>query len=100
MSDQDFFFALEMSDEPEFGRMLGELVSAVLGHAGFAAPAIEELTTALRGVLSDGAAGGQRRCDVRFQARGPRPGQAGELQIVVARAGSAEWRTTRPLPGP
>ncbi|PYR00638.1 MAG: hypothetical protein DMF95_10350 [Acidobacteria bacterium] len=94
MSDHDFFFALEMSDESELGRMLGELVTAVLGHVGYAAPAIEELTTTVRGVLADGAAGGRRRCDVRFQARD------GELQIVVARAGSAEWRTTRPCPGP
>jgi hypothetical protein len=99
VSDQDFFFALEMSDEPEFGRMLGELVTAVLGHVGYTAPAIEELTTTLRGVLADGAANGWRRCDVRFQARAPRPGQAGELQIVVARAGADEWRTTRPVPG-
>jgi len=100
VSDHDFFFALEMSDESELGRMLGELVTAVLGHVGYAAPAIEELTTVLRGVVADGAASGRRRCDVRFQARAPRPGQAGELQIVVARAGSAEWRTTRPCPGP
>ena len=56
--------------------------------------AIEELTTTVRGVLADGADSGRRRCDVRFQARD------GELQIVVARAGSAEWRTTRPCPGP
>ncbi len=74
--------------------MLGELVTAVLGHVGYAAPAIEELTTTVRGVLADGADSGRRRCDVRFQARD------GELQIVVARAGSAEWRTTRPCPGP
>lgn len=94
MSDHDFFFALEMSDESELGRMLGELVTAVLGHVGYAAPAIEELTTTVRGVLADGADSGRRRCDVRFQARD------GELQIVVARAGSAEWRTTRPCPGP
>ncbi len=94
MSDHDFFFALEMSDESELGRMLGELVTAVLGHVGYAAPAIEELTTTVRGVLADGAAGRRQRCDVRFQARD------GELQIVVARAGSAEWRTTRPCPGP
>jgi hypothetical protein len=100
VSDQDFFFALEMSDEPEFVRMVGELVSAVLGHVGYAAATVEELTTVLRSVLAGGAAGGGRRCDVRFQARAARPGQAGELQIVVARAGSAEWRTTRPLPGP
>jgi hypothetical protein len=90
--DQEFFFALDVADEPEFGRMIGELMTVVLGHAGYAAPAIEELAAVLRGVLSDGAANGQRRCDVRFQAT------AGELHIVVARAGAADWRTTRPLP--
>src|SRR5882672_4985939 len=82
--DQEFFFALDVADEPEFGHMIGELVAVVLNHAGYTAPMIDQLTDVLRGVLADGAAGGQRRCDVRFQAK------AGELQIVVARAGAAE----------
>ena len=92
MPDQEFFFALDVADEPEFGHMIGELMAVVLYHTGYTAPTIEELTEVLRGVLADGAARGQRRCDVRFQVK------AGELQIVVARAGAAEWRTTRPLP--
>ena len=92
MPDQEFFFALDVADEPEFGHLIGELVAVVLNHAGYAATTIDELTDLLRGVLAEGAANGQRRCDVRFQAK------AGELQIVVARAGVAEWRTTRPLP--
>jgi hypothetical protein len=52
---------------------------------------VAELTTALSAALSGGGARG-RRCDVRFVARN------GELQIVVACAGAAEWRTKRPLP--
>jgi len=90
--DQEFFFAIDVADEPEFGHMLGELMAVVLSHSGFMAPTIEELTDVLRGVLTDGAAGGPRRCDLRFLA------QDGQLHIVVARAGAAEWRTTRPLP--
>jgi hypothetical protein len=90
--DQEFFFALDVADEPAFKHMIGELLAVVLAHAGYTASTIEELTDVLRGVLADGAASGQRRCDVRFQAG------AGELQIVVARAGAADWRTTRPLP--
>jgi hypothetical protein len=90
--DQEFFFAIDVADEPEFGHMLGELMAVVLSHSGFTAPTIDELTDVLRGVLTDGAAGGQRRCDLRFQTK------QGKLQIVVARAGSADWRTTRPLP--
>ena len=92
MPDQEFFFALDVADEPEFGRMIGELLTVVLGHAGYTAPTIAELSAVLRAVLSEGAANGQRRCDVRFQA------EAGELHIVVARPGAADWRTKRPLP--
>ena len=92
MPDQEFFFALDVADEPEFGRMIGELLTVVLGHAGYTAPTIAELSAVLRAVLSEGAANGQRRCDVRFQA------EAGELHIVVARPGAPDWRTTRPLP--
>ena len=92
MSDHEFVFALEMSADRDSDRMLGQLVATVLGHVGFTAPAIAELTAALRGALANGAAPGQPRCDVRFVAH------AGELQIVVARPGADEWRTSRPLP--
>ena len=94
MPEHDFLFALEMSDAAASARMLGELCKAVLGHVGYGAPAIAELTGAMSGALTQGGAKGARRCDVRFVARG------GELQIVVACAGAAEWRTTRPLPAP
>jgi hypothetical protein len=92
LSDHEFVFALEMSADPASDRMLDQLAATVLGHVGFAAPVIAELTAALHGALANGAAHGQPRCDVRFVAH------AGALQIVVARAGAAEWRTTRPLP--
>ena len=72
--------------------MLNELCTAVLGHVGYSAPAIAELTGAVAGALPPGHTATGRRCDVRFVAHG------GELQIVVACRGAAEWRTTRPLP--
>jgi len=92
VADHDFLFALEMSDDAESERMLGELCTAVLGHVGYGAPAVAELTSALTAAISRGGASGRRRCDVRFVAGG------GQLQIVVACAGAAEWRTSRPLP--
>jgi hypothetical protein len=92
VADHDFLFALEMSDAAESSRLLGELCTAVLGHVGYGAPAVAEMTRALAAAVSPSGANGARRCDVRFVAH------AGELQIVVARAGAAEWRTTRPLP--
>ena len=79
-----------MADDPDTSRMLGELCAAVLGHVGYAAPAIAELNRELHQAIGGGTHPG--RCDVRFVARD------GELQIVVARVGAAEWRTTRRLP--
>ncbi len=92
MSDHEFVFALELSDAARSAPMVGDLCTAVLGHVGYAAPAIAELTTEVAGAVA-GRGGGVHRCDVRFVAHG------GQLQIVVASAGAAEWRTTRPLPG-
>jgi hypothetical protein len=89
--EHDFVFALEI-DAADSGRVLSELCRAVLGHVGYGASAIAELTRAVSGALPQEGATGGRRCDVRFVARG------GELQIVVACAGAGEWRTTRPLP--
>ena len=81
-----------MADDPDTSRMLGELCAAVLGHVGYAAPAITEVNRELHEAIVRGAPAG--RCDVRFVVRD------GELQIVVARVGAAEWQTTRRLPTP
>jgi hypothetical protein len=90
----DFLFALELSDEAWFDAMVAELAGTVLGHVGFTAPAIDELTNGLRGALSAGAGRGQKQCDVRFRAH------SGELKIVVSFQGLSEWHTTRALPAP
>jgi hypothetical protein len=92
VSGHEFLFALELSDEPHFDAMVGELAGAVLAYVGYPKAAADELRGVLRRALSAGLANGNRRCDVRFNAH------AGELQIVVAYAGGSEWRTTRPLP--
>ena len=92
MSDHEFLFALELSDEKSFDGMLAEVTRAVLVHVGLDTPAIDELSRALRRALGDGAAAGRHRCDVRFRAH------AGELQIVVVYDGGQPWETTRPLP--
>ena len=92
MPDHDFVFALDMADDADSGRMLGELCTAVLGHVGYAAPAIAELTRELCSAVATGGGNGRRRFDIRFVA------QSGSLQIIVARPGAAHWRTSRPLP--
>ena len=92
MSDHEFLFALDLSDEPKFDTMLGDLTGTVLKYVGYEPPAIDELRRAIAHALSAGASNGQRRCDVRFRA------QQGQLVISVAYDGHDEWRTTRPLP--
>ena len=92
MSDQDFFFALDVSGDPESDQMLAEVARTVLGHVGYAHSAIDALTGQLKTVLSDRVADGKRRCEVRFRA------EAGQLEILVSGAGQADWRTTWPLP--
>jgi hypothetical protein len=92
VSDHEFLFALELSDEKTFDGMLAELAQAVLVYVGLGRPAIDDLSRALRGALTEGAAAGHGRCDVRFLAH------AGKLQILVTYGGGARWQTTRPLP--
>jgi hypothetical protein len=92
VADQDFFFALDVSGDPEFDQMLADVARTVLGQVGYNASAIDALTGELRAALADRVDGGKRRCDVRFEARN------GHLQIVVAGAGRPEWCTTWPLP--
>ena len=92
MPDHDFFFALDLSDEVHFDRMLQQLAAAVLRHVGYDVGAVDAVTTEVRAALAAGPAAGNDRCDVRFRAAG------GTLQISVAFAGGHTWETARPLP--
>jgi hypothetical protein len=90
--DQEFLFALDMSGEPSFDRMLADLTRCVLGYVGYQSSAIDALAGELGAALTERGAGGGRRCEVRFLAR------AGALEVVVVAAGRPDWRTTWPLP--
>ena len=92
VSDQDFVFALEVSGDPASDQMVAELARTVLGHVGYASSAIAALSAELRTALKERLFDGKGRCEVRFRAA------AGQLEIVVAGADRAEWRTTWPLP--
>ena len=81
-----------MSGAPPFDTMIAEVARTVLGQTGYASSAIDALCSQLRTALSERAANGQVRCEVRFIAH------AGELQIVVAGPDRPDWRTTWPLP--
>jgi len=90
--DHDFLFALDLSDERHFDRMLQDLAGVVLRYVGFDSVTIEATTRDVRTALAAGAAGGTPQCDVRFRANG------GTLRISVAFAGGRTWETARPLP--
>jgi hypothetical protein len=91
VSEPEFLFALALSDEASFDRMLNEIADAVFLHLGFARQAVDSLLGDLRTAL--GAAGaGLQPCAVRFSVR------AGELEVVVTPEGAAEWRARHPLP--
>lgn len=92
MSDHDFVFALDLSDEAYFDRLLTALAAAVLRHVGYDASTIDRMTDDVRTALHGGAADPSRRCTVRFRAGG------GTLYIGIAYAGGQAWETTRTLP--
>jgi hypothetical protein len=93
VSDQDFFFALDVSGDPADDQMLADVARTVLGHVHYTNSAIDALTGELRAALADRVASdGKHRCAIRFRA------QDGHLEIVVSGAGRAEWRATWPLP--
>jgi hypothetical protein len=92
VSDQDFVFALDVSGDPESDQMVADLARTVLGHVGYPSAAIVSVSDELRAALAERFVDGRGRCEVRFRAG------AGRLEIVVAGAGRAEWRSTRPLP--
>jgi hypothetical protein len=88
----DFFFALDLSDEPHFDRMLALLSEAVLRHLGYDSVAAAALTKEVRAALDAGPAGSPRHCAVRFAAA------FGTLRISVRYVGRPAWETTRQLP--
>jgi hypothetical protein len=87
-----FLFALKLSGQPRFDRMLGELATCVLERAGYEPPAIADILARLRAALEEGAQQGQHDCDVQFRA------EAGQLVIVLTYAGGRTWRVARALP--
>jgi len=90
VADSEFLFALELSDEASFDKMLGDIADAVFRHLGLARPAVDALVGDVRHALQAG--GGGRRCEVRFLVGG------GEVEIVVTHPGVPDWRTRRALP--
>ena len=94
MSDHEFLFALELSDEKTFDGMLAELAQAVLVYVGLGRPAIDELSRALRGALVQRRAelAGERVDRRRLVADVPQDaaGQFGEHAVERRTTGQVE----------
>ena len=92
MSDQDFFFALDVSGDPGDDQMVTDLARSVLRHVGYHTSAVDAVAGQLHGALVVRVADGKRRCEVVFRS------ESGQFEIVVSGAGAADWRATWPLP--
>ena len=92
MADPDFFFALDLSDEPQFDHMLALLSESVLRHLGYDSASAVALTMEIRTALSAGTTAGRMACHVRFSAA------CGTLRLAVRYADGPAWETTRRLP--
>jgi hypothetical protein len=91
VSDQEFLFALVLSHEVQYGPLLTDVLTTVLGHVGLKPDTVAEVRDAVRGAAAPGAAGAAP-CRVSFRAAG------GELRVSVSRNGAQEWSISRPLP--
>ena len=92
MPTPDFVFRVDLSDGPAFDAMVADIARTVLGHAGYKADTIAEITRQLRDALGARAAGGSRECHLAFRA------EDGQLHIAAGRDGGVEWHTARALP--
>ena len=92
MPDYDFLFVVDLSSDPRYDGMLGDLVTSVLGYVGYDGAAIAGVVRDVRSAVAGGSDGRGGRCELRFRAGG------GRLNVSIAHGGVAGWQMTRPLP--
>ena len=89
---QQFLFALKVSDHPGFDALLGDLAECVLRQVGYSPQAIEELLAKLREAVAAAGTDGRRGGDIQFRT------ESDQLLIVVSSAGGRERRVAHALP--
>lgn len=85
MAAPEFVFAIEISGPLPSSRMLRDLASHVLGHAGCPTADVPAIVEALHAAVAGSASGGTVSCGVRFRAH------AGEVVIDVESKGARIW---------
>jgi hypothetical protein len=91
VTDQEFFFSIELSGQTASHDMLRELVSRILGQAGCALDGGPAVADALHAAVVRSAAQGDPSCTLTFLAGGDR------LEIVVSSSSGHLWQTTHPM---
>jgi hypothetical protein len=89
--DYDFMFAVDLSSDSRYDRMISELVTSVLGYIGYDGSAIALVARDVCGAVA-GAVNAGGRWELRFRAAG------GELNVSIVHGGIADWQITRRLP--
>lgn len=93
MAALDFVFTLHLSADGRLDetRMLNDLTTTVLRHAGYAEPSTAAVVAELDAGIAAGRTGGVG-CDVEFRAHD------GEIAIVVSQGSRTIYRLSRRLP--
>jgi hypothetical protein len=91
VTDQEFFFSIELSGQTASRDMLRELVSRILGQAGCAADTAPAVVAALHSAVSRSASQGDASCTLTFLADGDR------LDIAVSSSSGHLWQATHPM---
>jgi hypothetical protein len=91
VTESDFLFVVELSDDQSFDRLVSEIASAVFAHVKLSRSDREALLADLRDARARETGTGLRRCDVRFNVG------SGQFDLVVAYENGREWRRSRQL---
>ena len=91
MTDQEFFFSIELSGQTASHELLRELVSRILGQAGCAVGAAPAVLDALHSAVSRSVSRGDASCTLTFLAGGD------GLEIAVSSSSGHLWQATHPM---
>jgi hypothetical protein len=89
--DYEFLFVVDLSRDPRYDKMLGDLVRSILGYVGFDRSVVASVVRDVCGAVTRAADPGTR-CQLRFRAAG------GEMNVSIGAGSAADWQITRPLP--
>jgi len=91
VTDQQFFFQIELTGRPDSNDMIRDLASRVLGQSGCGADTVPAILSALQTAVARTIAVGASTCRLKFVVH------HGRLDIAVSSEGGPPWQTSHPL---